>query len=124
MPGQRQYIRDDIPQVQGCSLNRRLSRQLPNPRDDITGAVGILNDLRQRLTDFLKVRVAIRQQADAGIGIVDNGGERLVDFMGNRRGHFAHGRQTTDVSQRGVASSECLFRPLAVINVRVRSIPF
>jgi hypothetical protein len=97
MPGQRQYIRNDIPQVQGSPLDRRFSGQLPDPRNDVAGALGIVDYLSQRLTDIVKARVAIRQEADAGIGIIDNGGEGLIDLMGDRRGHFTHGGHPTDV---------------------------
>src|SRR5260221_334088 len=99
MTSKRQDIFYDITQIQKQLLDGRLFCQLPNPRDDIARAVGIVDYLPQRFSNFFKVRSTVRQEADTSIGVVDDCGEWLVDFMGYGGSQFAHGGHTRYMSE-------------------------
>src|SRR5207244_13477488 len=59
------------------------------------------------------------QETDARIGIVDDGGERLVDFMGDGGGQFTHGRQSCHMSEFGLRFMECMLCTIEVFNIRL-----
>ena len=53
------------------------------------------------------------QKVETGIGIVDDGGKRLVDLMGDRGRQFAHGRQARRMSEFRLRLMQFTFSPLS-----------
>src|SRR5207249_11123952 len=55
-----------------------------------------------------------RQEVETGIGVVDDAGERLSDFMGYGSGQFTHGRQACHMSEFRLSLAQSLFGLLAL----------
>jgi len=75
--------------------------------------------LRQRFPNFFQVGSTCGQKADTGIGVVDHGGERLIDLMGDGGGQFAHGRQPGHVSEIRLRLAQRCFGTLPFRNIVV-----
>src|SRR5205814_9049756 len=78
-----------------------------------------------RFSNFFKVRSAAQpalaralrrgvQEADTGIGIIDDRGERLVDLMCYGGGQFTHGGQPCHMSKFSLRLAQSLFGLLAL----------
>ena len=63
-----------------------------NPADDLAGPMAVGDDELGGLSSFLQVLSG--EPVHARRGVVDHGGERLVDFMGNRGGQLSQRGQS------------------------------
>ena len=67
------------------------SDQFTHPADYFSRATIVLDDVVQNLTHLSEVGRIGREQTLRRLGIAANGGERLIQFMGQGRREFAHG---------------------------------
>jgi hypothetical protein len=58
--------------------------------------------IRLRVSSTCEVGRLVLEPAQARIAVGHDRGQRLIDFVGNRCGHLAHGRQTRDVGELGL----------------------
>src|SRR5215510_1373203 len=93
----------------------RFLDQRANPGDNFAGSMTVCNDQRGRLTRFLQVMSGKPAQASAGV--VDHGGERLIDFMSNRRSHLSQRCHSRNMGQLRLRLLQRLFRSLALGHV-------
>ena len=63
------------------------------------GAIAVLDDPARQTARASSRSWLAAEPAQAGIGIGDHGGERLVDFMGNRGRQLPHRRDAIDVRE-------------------------
>jgi len=99
---------------------RKQRARLPNPRDDGTRAIGIVNYFRQRVPNFCQMWCAFRKKIETGIGVVEDRGERLVDFMGDGSGQFAHRGHASDMSELRLRLLQRSLGPLSFGVLRVQ----
>jgi hypothetical protein len=59
----------------------------------------VLDDTIESILSLLHIGRLAGQPAQAGIGVGDHPGERLLDFMGNRRRQLPHRRDAVDVRE-------------------------
>src|SRR5262249_32569924 len=67
-------------------LRRRFRREGADAADDLPRSMTLRGDTRDRLPRFLQLLRG--EPAQARTGVIDDGSQRLVDLMGNRRGHL------------------------------------
>jgi hypothetical protein len=79
---QRQGFADGVVEVDLDVLRLVLGEKRTDPLDHVPGAVGLPDDAREAVADFLEIR-PVRQPAQRCLAIGDDGGERLVDLMGD-----------------------------------------
>ena len=86
--------------------------------DHFARPIAVLDDRLQGAARFVQVgRVAV-EPAQACGGVGDDGGERLVHFMGDRRGEFAQRRHARDMREVRLRFMQLRFGPPAGGNVR------
>ena len=71
--------------------------------DDFAGALVLVHDVRKDFAHLVEVNIVMREEALGRLGVAEDGGERLIQFMGERAGEFAEHRHAGKVGQ---------FRPL------------
>ena len=77
--------------------------EIAQPPDDLAGAKRLLGGAIQRAFDLGLVGIgAGRQQPARTLHVVADGGERLVEFVRQRRGHLSHRAQARDVNELGL----------------------
>lgn len=64
--------------------------------------MGLADDLPYRVDRLFYFRDPAAQPPQTGFPVGDNGRERLVHFMGNRRAHFSESRHPGDVGELGL----------------------
>ena len=99
-------------------MQRRFLDQRANPSDDFAGSMTVGNDKRGGLTRFLQVMSG--KPAQAGAGIVDHCGKRLIDFMSDGSSQLSQRRHARDVGQLHPCMVQGLFGPLALGDVYCR----
>ena len=83
-----------------------------DPGDDGASALAVGHDPHGGL---LGARQVLRREpAHAGIGAIDHGAERLIDFMGDRGRQLAQRRQPRHVGQLRLRLAQGLLGPLAL----------
>src|SRR5262245_18039556 len=73
--------------------------QVAEPADDLASAESLRRNLLKRIPDLGSVGVPPGQQPVARLGIARDGGEWLVQLVGNAGGHLAHGGEARDVAE-------------------------
>ena len=95
---QPQRIRDDGVEIERAPDNRLIfPHQRTNPANDFAGALTVGHHVLQQLLQQNRVNVAALEKTSRGRGIVSDGGERLIQFMRDRSGHFPHQRHTVQM---------------------------
>ena len=110
MPYQGDCLLDDVVDVELDHLRGGLPGELANPSDHPARAMGLADNLPdgvERLGYFRNLAV---QPPQAGLAVGDDGRERLVHFMRDRRAHFPESRHPSDVSELGLCDVQCLLR--------------
>ncbi len=79
---QGDHLEDGVVHIDPVLARRRLLGQGANPGDDFAGSVTVGDDELGALPRLLQV--LSREPVHARRGVVDHGGERLVDFMTDR----------------------------------------
>src|SRR5206468_10220732 len=83
-----------------------------NPGDDFAGSMAVCDDTRGRLPRFFQLlRVKPTQ---AGTGVIDHCGERLVDFMGDGGSQLAQSCHPRDVGQLRLCMVQRIFGSFAL----------
>ncbi len=67
--------------------------------DDFSSAQPLRGDLLERIPDLGGIGAPASQQPVARLGVACDGGERLIQLVGDARGHLAHGGEARDVSE-------------------------
>ena len=95
--GQGHDLKDCFVDLQAFLLWGRLLDEGADPADDVAGSMTVLDDTIESVLGLLHIGRLARQPAQAGIGVGDHPGERLLDFMGNRRRQLPHRGDAVDV---------------------------
>ena len=86
--------------------------------DYVAGARSLLSDAVHRRARFLQIGRVARKPHHAGIGVGDDGGERLVHFVGDGRRQRAHRAHAGDARELGLRFVIRVFRALALGHFR------
>ena len=91
--------------VQVDALERPLGRADHDTQaaDDLAGALVLADDVAQDLAELLVAGLALGEEALRRLGVAENGGQRLVQLMGERAGQFAQHRHARQMRQLAVA---------------------
>ena len=81
--------------------------------DHVPGPMGVRHDRDQRVADLVQVGNLRRQPVEGGGGVRDNGGQRLVRFVSDRRDELAS-CHATDVRQLGLGLAYRVLGQLAL----------
>ncbi len=107
------------------TLRWRFVNQRADAPEYVGGAVAVENDMPQALLDFVDIWWLCTEPAQRGIGMGHRGGDRLIDFVGNRCGQLAHGCHTIGVGQfrlhltiTTLAFAHLLFSQLAFADIQ------
>ncbi len=68
---------------------------------EMDGAWALYEAWAKRLLHLFQIGRPVLEPAQTRIAVGDDGGQRLIDLMGNRGGHLAHGRQARDARELG-----------------------
>ena len=91
-----------------------------NPRDHLARSVPIPDHAPHRFPCLIEVRRIAGEPAQAGIAVRDDGGERLIDFMGDGGRQLPHGHHPREMRQFRLRLVQRLLRPLARGDVVVK----
>ncbi len=75
-----------------------VANEIPQPGQDGAGAPVVLDDVFQNAIDLVDARLVAVDQALAGLGVAQDRGQRLIEFMRNGAGQLAQGRDTGQVN--------------------------
>ena len=85
-----------------------------NARDHLACPIAIADNAAHGVARFIEVWGRRGKPAQRGIGVCDDGGERLVDFMRNRRGHLAQSCHARNVGELHLCMVQRIFGALAL----------
>ena len=88
---QQRHVVDDVDQRDGSVVGIGLARQGAQAAHDLAGALAVLDHVLDRAARLAEVGDLARQPAQAGLAVGDDGGQRLVDLMGDRGRELAQG---------------------------------
>ena len=121
---QADHLVDDFIDVERRLLIGSLVDQRADALDHFARPVAVLDDGLHRAARFLQVgRVAV-EPAQAGCGVGDDGGQRLVHLMGDRGGELPERRHARDMRKFRLRLMQLLFGSLARRDVRHRADKF
>jgi hypothetical protein len=103
---QRVHLADEAVDVLGFAPDVLVTDQRTDTADDFPGAQGLSGNLFQRATDFRQVRRRQAQQPHAGLRVVGDGRQGLVELVRNAGRHLAHGGQ----ARYAVHALQCAMR--------------
>src|SRR5258708_8416809 len=89
----------------------------PHSHDDAVHTVNPSDNVRQSPFHLLQVFGYSWEESETGIHVGGNCPKRLVDFVGNGRCQFSHGRYPADMSQFGLRFLQRFFGPFTLGNV-------
>src|SRR5262249_36612748 len=72
-------------------LQRRLLEERSNPVDDVVRSVAVSDDAIERVAYLLEIRRVLAHPVHCRGGVVDDGGDRVTHFMGDRRRELPDG---------------------------------
>ena len=75
--------------VEAHSLGIGFLYECSNARDHLTGPIAVAENAAHGVPRFIEIWGRCGKPAQKGIGVCDDGGERLVDFMSNGGSHLA-----------------------------------
>ena len=108
---QREDIPDRVVEVEPVLTGGGVPGEGADAGDDSASALAIGHDPHGGLPGALQVLGG--EPAHAGIGAIDHGAERLIDFMGDRGRQLAQRRQPCHVRQLRLGLAQGLLGPLA-----------
>jgi len=87
-----------------CALRRFLAHKTADAFDDLSCTGRLFGDLLQSLRQFVAILTsAAFVDAQAGFGVAGDGEQGLIEFVGDFRGHLAHGAQARHMRQFNLA---------------------
>lgn len=84
-----EHIVQDIADLEDCFGFRLLFHHRAHATDDPCGPVVVAYDVSEELAQFFDVAGGRLQKAQGRLGGAENGGQRLVEFVGERGRHLA-----------------------------------
>ena len=90
----RNFVEVEAFQFEGC-----LFQQAAHPPDDFAGALVVLQNIVHDFCEFVDVRVRRLQDCLRRFGVGQIAPKRLVDFVSDRGGQFASGREAVDMGK-------------------------
>ncbi len=97
--GERAQVLEQACAVDGLALHLAVLHEIAQAADHLAGAQRLRVDLLERSEHVLDLVVRLPDQALAGLRVGGDRRQRLVDLVGEARGHLAHGRQAAEVRQ-------------------------
>ena len=110
---QRRRFNDNLVDIQPNPLCCGFCSERADPFDHLVGAHRISYHSFDRAARRLNVRDVVREIAKTRISATDHPGQRLVDFVRNRGGQFAHGRHAANMSDLRLRNKKRVFGALA-----------
>ena len=83
------YLHYNIVQINPLPRCLLFSYHAADLAHNLAGAPRISADIREEIADFLQIDIAAIDEALSRAGVARNSCKRLVQFVGNRRGHLA-----------------------------------
>ena len=124
VPQQRDHVADDAVDVHRRLLRLGFRRELADPLNDLPGPVAVLRDAVEGAANPLEVGIRRGQPVQRRVGIGDDGGQRLIDLVSDRRdqlpqrGDTGHVRELhLRVAVSLLAVAQFLLGPLALGDV-------
>src|SRR5260370_13514530 len=105
---------DDVIEVERRRLRVGLFRERTDATDHLSRPLGALDDVLSGATRFVQVGSFAVEPAQASLGVGDDGGERLVYFMGDRCGQLAQGRRACGMGEICLRFAKSLLGPIAL----------
>ena len=106
------HLANDLVQINRLPLRSALPEEQARPADDVRRARSVLHDAHRGRARFREIRGLPREPVQAGVGVGDDRGDRLVHLVGQGRGQRAHGRHPIDVGEIGPRLAQRFFRAL------------
>jgi hypothetical protein len=97
--GERAQVLEHAAAVHGLALDLAVLDEVPQAADHLAGPQRLGVDLVERRHDFVDLRLRQPQEPLAGLRIGRDGGQRLVDLVGEAGGHLAHRREPREMRQ-------------------------
>jgi hypothetical protein len=96
---QRDGLPHDVIDVERYLLEASLGRERPDPPDHLACPIAVGDNPFHRAARRVHVGSSAAEPAQTGLGVGDDGGERLVHFMGDRGHQLAHRRDAVGVRE-------------------------
>ena len=116
-PHERHDVANDVVEVYRILAWRTLTCQLADPLNHLPRPVAVSHDGVKRPPHALEVGRRGGEPVQGGVGIGDDGRERLVHLVGDGRGHLAQHGNAGDVGELGVGLRGPLLGVLALGHV-------
>lgn len=100
-----------------------LLEQGPNAADDIRRRVGVAEDALDCLVRALDIWRVRRQPTLTGMGVGNDGGQRLIHFVGNRSRQLGEACRLARPRKSLLRRTQRLLRPNLVFNVQADHVP-
>ena len=110
--GERQHFLDGVADVELGQLRPGFLGERPQAADHVAGTVSLPHDARDGIPRRGKVRLVPVQPAQTGAAAGRDGGQGLVDLMGDGGEQFAHRRQPRDAGEFRLGVSQRLLGAL------------
>src|SRR5260370_22222621 len=102
--GQGGGVEDHLVHVERVVARGYLFNEAADPSDDVARSIAVLDDTPESLPDFTHVGRLRANPTQGGLGRGDDRGDRLIDFVGNRRREVPHGADAVTGRKRQRAS--------------------
>src|SRR5262249_49564492 len=93
------YAHYNIVQINPLPWGLLFSYHSADLANDVAGAPRISADIGEEIADLLRIDLAAINETLSCAGVAGNSCERLIQFVGNRRGHFANQGYTAEMTQ-------------------------
>src|SRR5437870_5467582 len=90
-PGKLDDFADGFVDVEAIVTWRRLFDEVADPANHVSRPIAALDDVVKDLPYLVEVDGLGVEESQGSLGIGDNAGDRLVDFMRDRGGELPHG---------------------------------
>ena len=105
---------DDFVNVHHGLARLRGTDKVRDLANDVAGAYRLNGGLLQGSGNFIGIPVAGLQPSQTATRVIGDGRKRLVDLMGERRSHFAHGAEPQRVREFRFVLPRAFLRLLAI----------
>ena len=98
-----------------------LLEEQADPADDFRRARSVFHDSHSSRARLFQIGMIARKPTQAGIGVGDGGGDRLIHFVRQGSGQLSHGGHPVHVREIRLRLAQRFFGPLALGDVHHRS---